>query len=77
MIGWDFTVNENSDVVFIEMNAPFGYVLHQIAAGPGFGNLTDEIIQTYINPDFMINTKSSSNAKIAPPIFVNNRKKSI
>lgn len=69
MIGWDFTVNENSDVVFIEMNAPFGYVLHQIAAGPGFGNLTDEIIQTYINPDFMINTKSSSNAKITPPFL--------
>lgn len=43
MVGWDFTVNESSEVVFIEMNAPFGLVLHQLAAGPGYGEYTDEI----------------------------------
>lgn len=41
MIGWDFSINENNEVVFIEMNAPFG--LHQPTAGPGFGKYTDEI----------------------------------
>lgn len=43
MIGWDFTVNENDEVVFVEMNAPFG--LHQPAAGPGYGEYTDEIMK--------------------------------
>lgn len=41
MIGWDFSVNENNEVVFVEMNAPFG--LHQPANGPGYGKYTDEI----------------------------------
>lgn len=45
MIGWDFTVNEKGDVVFVEMNAPFG--LHQPAAGPGYGRFTDEILLLY------------------------------
>lgn len=43
MIGWDFTVDTNNDVVFVEMNAPFG--LHQPAAGPGYGKYTDEIME--------------------------------
>lgn len=43
MIGWDFTVDTNDDVVFVEMNAPFG--LHQPAAGPGYGKYTDEIME--------------------------------
>ena len=41
MVGWDFTINDQNEVVFIEMNTPFG--LHQPAAGPGYGEYTDEI----------------------------------
>ena len=41
MVGWDFTVNDKNQVEFIEMNAPFG--LHKPAAGPGFGEYTEEI----------------------------------
>ncbi len=48
MIGWDLTINDKGDVVFIEMNAPFGYVLHQIAGGPGFGKYTEEIFERYL-----------------------------
>ncbi len=43
MIGWDFTVNDDNEPVFIEMNAPCG--LHQSAAGPAFGEYTDEILK--------------------------------
>ena len=43
MVGWDFSVNENGEVVFVEMNAPFG--LHQPAAGPGYGKYTEEIFE--------------------------------
>lgn len=43
MIGWDFSVNEDGNVVFVEMNAPFG--LHQPAAGPGYGKYTEEIFE--------------------------------
>ena len=43
MVGWDFTINNNNQVVFIEMNAPFG--LHQPAVGPGFGEYTEEILE--------------------------------
>lgn len=43
MIGWDFTVDKNNEVVFVEMNAPCG--LHQPAAGPGYGEYTDEIME--------------------------------
>lgn len=43
MVGWDFSVNESGEVVFVEMNAPFG--LHQPAAGPGFGEYTEEIFE--------------------------------
>lgn len=43
MVGWDFTINDKNQVVFIEMNAPFG--LHQPAAGPGFGEYTEEIFE--------------------------------
>lgn len=43
LVGWDFTVDTNNEVVFVEMNAPFG--LHQPAAGPGYGKYTDEIME--------------------------------
>lgn len=43
VVGWDLTVNDKEEVVFIEMNAPCG--LHQSAAGPAFGDYTDEILE--------------------------------
>lgn len=43
IVGWDLTVNTKNEVVFIEMNAPCG--LHQSAAGPAFGEYTDEILK--------------------------------
>lgn len=43
IVGWDLTVNDKDEVVFIEMNAPCG--LHQSAAGPAFGEYTDEILK--------------------------------
>ncbi len=45
VIGWDFTVDEKGDVVLIEMNAPCGLELSQMAAGPAFGDYTDEILK--------------------------------
>lgn len=43
IVGWDLTVNEDNEVVMIEMNAPCG--LHQSAAGPAFGEYTEEILK--------------------------------
>jgi len=43
IVGWDLTVNDKDEVVLIEMNAPCG--LHQSAAGPAFGEYTDEILK--------------------------------
>lgn len=43
IVGWDLTVSDKDEVVFIEMNAPCG--LHQSAAGPAFGDYTDEILK--------------------------------
>lgn len=56
MIGWDFTVNDNEEVVFVEMNAPFG--LHQPAAGPGYGKYTEEIFDRCFGKNSSINDKN-------------------
>lgn len=45
LIGWDFTVDESGNVILIEMNAPCGLELSQMAAGPAFGKYTDEILK--------------------------------
>lgn len=43
LIGWDFTLNNNNEVVLIEFNAPYDPNL-QICFGPAFGKYTDEIL---------------------------------
>lgn len=45
LISWDFTVAENGDPVFIEMNIKYGGTLyHQLSSGPFFGEQSDEIL---------------------------------
>ncbi len=42
LIGWDFAVDENGDVVLIELNCHFSQT--QESNGPTFGDQTDEIL---------------------------------
>ncbi len=44
IIGWDFTVDESGDPVFIEYNG--GPALNQISCGPLFGDLTESVLNT-------------------------------
>lgn len=53
MVGWDFTIDDNNQVVFVEMNAPFS--LHQPAAGPGFGKYTEEIFMKCFGKESITN----------------------
>lgn len=41
LVGWDFAIDENGDVVLIEFNCHIGQ--NQSTCGPTFGDLTDEI----------------------------------
>lgn len=43
LIGWDFAVDEVGDPVFIEFNV--GCEQNQIAGGPTFGDMTDEVLE--------------------------------
>lgn len=42
LIGWDFMINEQGQVVMIEFNCDFGQ--NQENCGPTFGDMTDEIL---------------------------------
>ncbi|MEB3012765.1 sugar-transfer associated ATP-grasp domain-containing protein [Parvimonas sp. D2] len=43
LIGWDFSIDESGDPVFIEYNVTPG--ANQITFGPTFGDLTDEVLE--------------------------------
>lgn len=45
LIGWDFTVNNEDEIVFIELNDGAGINIIQLANGPALGDYTDEILQ--------------------------------
>lgn len=45
IIGWDFTLNEDNEPVFIEMNTLPGLYIMQLNNGPVFGDYTDEILK--------------------------------
>lgn len=45
IIGWDFTIDTESEPVFIEMNTLPGIYMMQLCNGPVFGELTDEILK--------------------------------
>lgn len=45
IIGWDFTLNEENEPVFIEMNTLPGLYIMQLNNGPVFGDYTDEILK--------------------------------
>lgn len=46
LISWDFAINENGDVIFIEFNLKNGQLdIHQLTNGPLFGDLTDEVLE--------------------------------
>lgn len=45
LISWDFTVGEDGEPVFIEMNLKYGGTMyHQLSSGPLFGDDSDEIL---------------------------------
>lgn len=45
LISWDFTVAEDGEPVFIEMNIKYGGTMyHQLSSGPFFGDETDAIL---------------------------------
>lgn len=49
LTSWDLSVNENGDPILIEVNLAYGGLFfHQIANGPVFGNLTEDIITEII-----------------------------
>jgi hypothetical protein len=52
IIGWDFSIDENGDPVFIEYNG--GPALNQVSCGPLFGDLTESVLNTiFLNaPEF-------------------------
>ncbi len=45
LIGWDMTVDENKEPVFIEYNTCPG--ANQITCGPTFGDLTEKVLEEY------------------------------
>src|SRR5699024_134792 len=46
MISWDFSVNKNEEILFIEFNLKNGQLdFHQLANGPLFDELTDDVLQ--------------------------------
>ena len=45
LIGWDFTVNSNNEIVFIELNDGPAIDIMQPTNGPVFGEYTDEVLQ--------------------------------
>lgn len=48
LIGWDFSISENSEPIFIEFNTCPGQ--NQMSCGPTFGDLTDRVLEdVYIN----------------------------
>ena len=46
LIGWDFTIDEEGEPVFIEMNTLPGIYIMQLCNGPVFGELTDELLNS-------------------------------
>lgn len=45
LISWDFTVGEDGEPIFIEMNLNYGGIMyHQLSKGPLFGDQTEEIL---------------------------------
>ncbi|NLY36832.1 MAG: hypothetical protein GX046_06310 [Tissierellia bacterium] len=46
IIAWDFAIDENADVVFIEFNLRYGQLdFHQFTNGPFFKDFTDEVLE--------------------------------
>lgn len=45
LIGWDFSVDESGEPVFIEYNVCPG--ANQVTCGPTFGDLTDRVLEEY------------------------------
>ena len=49
LTSWDLSVNENGEPILIEVNLAYGGLFfHQIANGPVFGDLTEDIIREVI-----------------------------
>ena len=46
IIGWDFTIDEENEPVFIEMNTLPGIYIMQLCNGPVFGELTDDLLKS-------------------------------
>lgn len=46
IIGWDFTIDEEGEPVFIEMNTLPGIYIMQLCNGPVFGDMTDELLRS-------------------------------
>lgn len=46
IIGWDFTLDEAGNPVFIEMNTLPGIYIMQLCNGPVFGDLTDALLKS-------------------------------
>ncbi len=44
IIGWDFSIDENGEPIFIEYNGAPG--MNQVSCGPIFGELTEEVLDT-------------------------------
>ncbi|MGI6669699.1 MAG: sugar-transfer associated ATP-grasp domain-containing protein [Acetivibrionales bacterium] len=52
IVGWDFSIDEDGDPVFIEYNG--GPAMNQISCGPLFGSLTEQVLDTIFmdKPEF-------------------------
>jgi len=46
IIGWDFTIDEENEPVFIEMNTLPGIYIMQLCNGPVFGDMTDGLLRS-------------------------------
>lgn len=50
LISWDFTVGQDGEPIFIEMNLKYGGTMyHQLSSGPFFGKETDDILNEIYN----------------------------
>lgn len=54
LIGWDIALDEKDEPVFIECNFQNMIQIHEAVTGPLFGELLDDMLDTYLNESFSI-----------------------
>lgn len=52
MVSWDIAIDDENEAEIIEANFAGDLKMHQVLTGPIFGDMTEEILDTYVVPNF-------------------------